>query len=185
MTFWKVLLLLRRAKTCISIITVSKTVKLRRGFNGVWSQGWHQEKMLVPCYSDSCSPVSLHGCLQTQTRRDKRAFQLPDGLSLPETGQVPGQKSWSLCVIKSHVLCQDLINQSISIFQQEIFSIQRNMNFNSQHAYLHVSHGPITFIHTGAWLTVGIYCSQGCLSSRNDFNLQNIPPTNIWKSNWP
>lgn len=162
-------------------------VKLKREFNGVWSQGWHQEKTLTPCYYDSDSHVSTHGCLQTQTRRDKWAFQLQDGFCLPGTAQVPVEKSCrSLYVIKNYFLFQDLVNKrAFPFFSKKRFRFKETLKFEVW--------TPVTpfsiwshHLHT-CWymLTAGVYCSQLCLFSRKDFNLKSIPPTSIRKLNWP
>ena len=106
-------------------------VKLKREFNGVWSQGWHQEKTLTPCYYDSDSRVSTHGCLQTQTRRDKWAFQLQDGFCLPGTAQVPAEKSCrSLYVIKNYFLFQELVNKrAFPFFSKKHFRFKETLKF--------------------------------------------------------
>lgn len=104
-----------------------KSVKLKREFNGVWPQSRHQEKTLTPCYCDSYSLVSTHSCLQTQTRWDKWAFQLQDGFCLPGTAQVPVEKGCqSLHDQKLFSFPRFNTQKSISIFQQETLSIQRN-----------------------------------------------------------
>lgn len=108
-----------------------KSVKLKRKFSGVWSQSRHQEKTLTPCYCDSYSLVSTHGCLQAQTRGDKWASQLHDTFCLPGTAQVPVEKGCqSLYMIRNCFLFQDLIHKrAFQFFSKKHFPFKETLKF--------------------------------------------------------
>lgn len=84
---------------------------------------------------------------QTQTRGDKWAFQLQDGFRLP--GKSPGSSREKLLPSSQEqkLLSFSRFNKqkSISIFQQEIFPIQRNTEVQTEHlkAMHHLAPSPL------------------------------------------
>lgn len=106
-----------------------KSVKLKKEGSGVWSQGWRQEKTLTPCYRDSYSLGSLLSCLQRQTCRDKRVFQLHDGFCLPGKAQVPvEERCWSLHKIKNYFIFQDSVNKkAFQFFSKKPFPFEETL----------------------------------------------------------
>lgn len=155
---------LKGAKTCISIITgLKKSVKLKKERNGIWY-------------------------LQTQTRRDKWAFQLQNGSCLPGKAQAPGEKNcWSLYRIKNYFLFQDSINKRIiQFFRKKHFPFKGTLKFELQTLvtpFIIWSH----YLHS-CWYILNHRCLlvfSMTLFSRNDFNRKSIPPTSRWTLNWP